>query len=432
MYSLARDRLHPDYCITSANTPISRDQFLAHASGAQAYLRSQGDRIALCIDDAYWFSVAVFSCLSLGKEPCVLPNHKPDTLSSYTLEFDSIVRETDLTHLHGETRSMEIPAESRITFFTSGSSGSPKRIQKRFRHLLAEVEELERTFGSMVGNCSFLATVTHRHIYGFLFRLLWPTLSGRTYFSATLEYPEQIECIASRIDAFTLVSSPAFLKRYFGPGTGPRPARAVFSSGGMLDYSAAQLCRSKLGTLPVEVYGSTESGGVAHRTQTRADSLWSFFSTVERVPRSDNRLEIRSPYFDAPSMILGDTVEVAGNEFHLRGRSDDIVKIEEKRVSLTEISHQLMRSPWIKDCVVVALEVNHRQQTACLAVLTSEGKKAESEKGLLRLIQVLQAHLREELENIVVPRKFRFVEEIPYNSQSKITRESVLRYFNEC
>ncbi|MCV6071529.1 AMP-binding protein, partial [Escherichia coli] len=70
-----------------------------------------------------------------------------------------------------------------------------------------------------------------------------------------------------------LVSSPALLKR-LNEEHNPVAIRCVFSSGGPLPNQAAQHSHLLFGSLPIEVFGSTETGGIAYRQQHVASTPW--------------------------------------------------------------------------------------------------------------------------------------------------------------
>ena len=123
---------------------------------------------------------------------------------------------------------------------------------------------LEAVFGASLGAGRVFATVSHRHVYGLLFRILWPLLERRPFATFDCEYPEQL--LGAVGSGNVLISSPAMLKRI-----GHLPARsgqwrAVFSSGGFLPADAAADVTRVLGAEAVEVLGSTETSGVAWRT----------------------------------------------------------------------------------------------------------------------------------------------------------------------
>jgi len=58
--------------------------------------------------------------------------------------------------------------------------------------------------------------------------------------------------------------------------------------------------------------------------------------------------------------------------FMLQGRVDRIVKIEEKRVSLTEVEQCLMAIRWVMEAFTLKL-TNHRDVIGAVIVLTDDG-----------------------------------------------------------
>ena len=74
-----------------------------------------------------------------------------------------------------------IDARAALTLYTSGSSGAPKPIRKTLAQFDAEVRTLEAQWGALVGDATMLGSVPHHHIYGLLFRLLWPLAAGRAF-----------------------------------------------------------------------------------------------------------------------------------------------------------------------------------------------------------------------------------------------------------
>ena len=67
-------------------------------------------------------------------------------------------------------------------FETSGTTGEGRWIPKALRHLEDEIETLEAVFGARLPRgARVFATVSHQHIYGLLFRVLWPLGAGRPF-----------------------------------------------------------------------------------------------------------------------------------------------------------------------------------------------------------------------------------------------------------
>src|SRR5262249_8701000 len=137
--------------------------------------------------------------------------------------------------------------------------------------------------------------------------------------------------------------------------------RAVFSSGGPLAADLARRAAEALGCTPFEVYGSTETGGVAVRQQRRGGEPWQLLRGVEAtVDRATGCLAVASPFVSAPDgerLATADRVAFTDTgEFHLLGRADRVIKIGEKRLSLPDMEAHLRVHPAVADAALLALE----------------------------------------------------------------------------
>ena len=394
-------------------------------------------RVAICTQDSYLFSIAFLACAAANKHIILPGNYQPCALAELSEQFDCLLVDDSIgevevsdvrniqTLLDTETREPRtdnLPpvdlAEIHLTLFTSGSSGTPKAINKTLEHLDIETAQLDKNWGDLLKGNRVHSTVSHQHIYGLLFRILWPLCSGVPFARSNLEYPEQILSHANK--NCVLISSPALLKR-LKHETNTAQLAGVFSSGGPLPTESAHQSRNLLGHLPIEVFGSTETGGIAFRQQESAQTPWQLFDCIEASLNSENCIKLLSPYIDNNNWYqTADECEmVSENQFILKGRTDRVIKIEEKRVSLVEVEKRLEQLPWISECVVIPFEEPERLILASVLVLSEEGqaKFATMSKGKFWLM--LRSELRKWLEPIAIPRKYRIVDEIPLNSQGK-------------
>ncbi|MCC4819776.1 AMP-fatty acid ligase [Vibrio lentus] len=394
-------------------------------------------RVAICTQDSYLFSIAFLACAAANKHIILPGNYQPCALAELSEQFDCLLVDDSIgevevsdvrniqTLLDTETReplTENLPAivlaAIQLTLFTSGSSGTPKAINKTLEHLDIETAQLDKNWGELIKGNRVHSTVSHQHIYGLLFRILWPLCSGVPFARNNLEYPEQI--ISHANQNCVLISSPALLKR-LKHETNTAQLAGVFSSGGPLPTESAHQSRNLLGHLPIEVFGSTETGGIAFRQQESAQTPWQLFDCIEANLNSENCIKLLSPYIDNNNWYqTADECEmVSENQFILKGRTDRVIKIEEKRVSLVEVEKRLEQLPWISECVVIPFEEPERLILASVLVLSEEGqaKLATMSKGKFWLM--LRSELRKWLEPIAIPRKYRIVDEIPLNSQGK-------------
>ncbi|MEZ8793663.1 AMP-binding protein [Vibrio splendidus] len=400
---------------------------------------SHFQRVAICTQDSCLFSVAFLAC-AVSKKHIILPgNYQPCALAELSEHFDCLlvddsIGEVEVSNVRNIQNlldsNIEVPtllandqttidlAATPLTLFTSGSSGTPKAIHKTLEHLDIEIAQLDKNWGDLLKGNRVHSTVSHQHIYGLLFRILWPLCSGVPFARHNLEYPEQILSHANKQSV--LISSPALLKR-LKHETKPAQLAGVFSSGGPLPTESAHQALNLLGHLPIEVFGSTETGGIAFRQQESAQTPWQLFDCIEASLNSENCIKLLSPYIDKNNWYqTADECEmVSSNQFILKGRTDRVIKIEEKRVSLVEVEKRLEQLPWISECVVIPFEEPERLILASVLVLSEEGqaKLATMSKGKFWLM--LRSELRKWLEPIAIPRKYRVVDEIPLNSQGK-------------
>src|SRR5262245_66165964 len=163
-----------------------------------------------------------------------------------------------------------------------------------------EVATLENQFGNLLDAADVMTTVSHQHIYVFRFNLLWPLTRGRMIYSKSFSFPQELMAVPAARDCL-LVSSPAHLKRLPPDSRETRKfnrLRAVFSSGGPLAFEAACETKRLVGRVPIEVYGSSETGGIAWRQQrSRRDEAWTPLSGVScRIDPEECLLEVRSPH----------------------------------------------------------------------------------------------------------------------------------------
>lgn len=375
------------------------------AALVQARRRAAGPRrrVLLAETSPLAFLAAFLAALADGDVPVIPPNFQPQTLQSFA--------------------ALPAPADDleplRLELYTSGSSGEPKCIGKTLRQLEAECAVQTACWGEAAQGCVVVATTPHHHIYGLLFRLLWPLHAGLPFDTATIGEPTGLSERLSLFGQTVLVSSPAQLSRWPEladlAALANRP-RLVFSSGGPLAADTAHHYAQAWGAAPVEIFGSTESGGIAWRRQS-AGNAWTPLPDVQVAADADGALLVRSPFLpDATALRMEDAVELGEDgRFTLRGRLDRIVKIEEKRLSLPEMEAWLAQHPAVAAAAVAPVPVGRR--TVVGAVIVAQGKPAPDRK---MLVGALKAHLGQKYDDVLLPRRWRFVDRLPYSERGKL------------
>ena len=315
-----------------------------------------------------------------------------------------------------------------LVFFTSGTTGAPKRVAKPLSCLEAEALTLARLW-PMPPGCGVEGTVSHQHIYGLLYRVVLPVLAGHVSRTVPSDYWEQL---ADRLtDKTILVTTPAHLTRLPDglPWSRMRPA-LVFSSTAPLPFRAAQTALDKLHQLPIEVYGSTETGGIAWRRQVAADTPWRLLPGVALTMERSGIARVRSPFIgDGQPFALADGLDLlADGRFHLQGRLDRVVKVEGKRVSLARVEAALLALDEVEDAAVVDLP--HRHGALAAVIVPTEPARAQLQRlGAFRFSRRLRAAQASRLEPAERPKWWRFVQDIPQNRQGKRAATTLRQLF---
>lgn len=415
--------------------------FVADVRAWQAGFATQpGQRFALYFDDGYEFATALFGAWHAGKEVVLPGDAQPATLARLAREVDGCAGA-----LPGALLPGRVPAEppalqpldlerTRAVIYTSGSSGEPLAIDKCLAQLDAEMHTLQAAFGTLLSADAVVhATVSHQHIYGLLFHILWPLAAGRAFVSRRLDYPEEMARHLAGAPC-VLVSSPAHLRRL--PDTLDwTPARghlqAVFSSGGPLPPEAAGDALRLLGHSPIEVFGSSETGGIARRQRAIDGDRWQPLPGIDwRI--DDGLLSVRSRHLDSDDWWLtADRVQAQQDGgFVLLGRADRIVKIEEKRVSLTAIERALAACEDIAEARALLLQTPAGARLGVVAVLSAAGSAQLARDGRRAFSERLRAALAPQVERIALPRRWRYVRALPVNAQGKSTEALLTALFN--
>ncbi|QBF81977.1 acyl-CoA synthetase [Shewanella maritima] len=406
------------------------------------------ENIGIICQQPWTFLVALLAVQQLGKQPLVFSNIQDRQAAEYcqqwlcitdkdslagnanTLAIKQVLNTevqqaaaTDLKATHSELLKAVNSEQAKLTLYTSGSTGEPAAIAKNLAQLELEAQTLERDFGTELTKGSvFVGTVAHYHIYGMLFRLCWPLLSQRMFDCALIQTEEQLLPKLTKPLAF--ISSPAFLSRLQAmPGvqakSGGQEQQISFSSGGPLDFASAQQAKVQLGALPIEVYGSTETGGIGWRRQDKPSTPWQKFSLV-KLALNDGCLHVSSDYIGEGQFQTQDLVELIDQQhFRLKGRADRIVKIAEKRISLDELEKTLSSCQGIEHCAIIALKNAEQTRIGAVVTLNTDWQQQVVDNGQAWLWKNIRAQLKGLVEPVALPRQVRVVEAIAVNQQGK-------------
>jgi len=310
------------------------------------------------------------------------------------------------------------------TVFTSGTTGPMTPWPKTSAELLGEANALGAAFEVKRGD-KIVGAVAPGHIYGLLFTILLPLMRGAAFSRETPYHAEAVARCVGENQANILVTVPVQLRALDALQSGSLSCLSrVFSSTGPLPDSVARAF-SERHTLPItEILGSTETGGIASRTrQVGRQEEWRPFAEVEISVTDQGRLLVDSPFVhaDLPRPFeTADLVELHddGSFTHL-GRSDGIVKIGGRRVSLQEVEDCIRQQPGVEDAAVLAIPADGgRGHQLLAAIVPASHDVAELKKALLK-----------KFEPTCLPRRFLCVDSLPTEMNGKMPRDRLLRLF---
>jgi 4-coumarate--CoA ligase (photoactive yellow protein activation family) len=402
---------------------------------------SPGDEVVVMCRDRHRFTVAVLAAWQRGFAVALPPNAQPETmrLMRERMGVRTVVHDVD-GGLGIDVRDAAVVAaargrEGREVFapvpafeadrllakvYTSGSTGEHAVCPKTAGQLIGEARVLRDTFAIAPG-ARVLAMVPPYHIYGLLFGVLMPLVSGASVYRHTpLLAPEVSAVLREGVDV--LVTVPAHLRALsLAEDAQPQVAR-VFSSGAPLAPEVARAVATRFGWRVTEVFGSSETGGIGWR-ESGGEGPYRPLPGVEVSAGLDDAMVVRSPFLhpSAPRPFVGtDRVDVdADGRFTHLGRTDGVLKIGGVRVSLAEIERRLLGIEGVRDAAVLAVEVGGARGHEVWAAVVAPSLDAR---------RVREA-LREWLAPVAMPRRVKVVEALPREPNGKLPRHALEALF---
>ncbi len=234
-----------------------------------------------------------------------------------------------------------------MMFFTSGSTGNPVGALKTRENLEEEVKALTKLLGQQFKKV--IVTVPFSHIYGTLVGLLYPLMNDIDIVFKEHFLPHDLLEIIE--DDCLIVTTPLYIKALSKISQTKDLSASVFiSSTAPLDQKVAERFISKFNTRLIQLFGSTETGGIAYKKNN--DALWTPLDSVSISTNDKNELIVKSPFVSCVlyenglkhldgKMQTFDYIEMQGSQFKLIGRSSKILKVAGKRYSTIQIENSL-------------------------------------------------------------------------------------------
>lgn len=378
--------------IIFVNPDVTFGEFKRYVFAQKCELeKSSVQNAVLFCDDYFEYCVNFFGAVFARKNIFLLT----DKTRLNHLDFEFILPQS-VQPLDGIFEGGYDAKEIMINLFTSGSTGVPKSIGKTFYNLEVEaqctIDEFDLPRGGIIAS-----TTSSSHSYGVAFNFFLPFYGGFRINRKKIEFPEQFDIN----EKYVLVSTPSFMEKLakYGFVFENQPERIFLAGAKLKDEIYEYFSRFCSVT---DIYGSTETGNIAYKS---GGDVFNVLKDVEVQADEDGRIVVKSGFFPSEKMVLNDIIEkISDKKFCLKKRTDRLVKIQEKRISLDELENSLRKHAAVKDCYCFMYE----EKLCCAAVVNDVSiEPSELKKFLADYSEIL-------------PKKWRIFDEIPKTVNGKI------------
>jgi 4-coumarate--CoA ligase len=231
-----------------------------------------------------------------------------------------------------------------FTFATSGSTGTPKRCTHLIATLAAEADHWASRF---VGRKRIIQGVPAHHIYGFIFTVILPERMGLPVIDARAMAPSTQARQLQHGDL--LVGFPAGHRSLLRSASQITADVMTTSSTAPLPPGDNIALRAMGFSRVTEIYGSTETAGIAERSDSEA--------AFKLLPRwisgsSEGELVIIDRLTGEPVSMPDRAEWVDQERFHLRGRTDNAVQIGGVNVYPISVAKRIAEHELVSECAV--------------------------------------------------------------------------------
>jgi long-chain acyl-CoA synthetase len=313
------------------------------------------------------------------------------TLSSMAAEYFNVYdsgREDTLLGIASAERWADIVALSRselatacdITFRSSGTTGKPKLFRHQHHWLVQEATHWAQQM-QRLGVQRIVACVPPQHIYGYLWTILLPVIA-----KIPVTFLRGLAITQPKLESHdAVIATPRLFEQWATRGVTLSNAHGVCSTGRLQTHSANEICvQTELSDL-WEIYGSSETAGLAMRSRSESNYAWLPYVSLQEEISNDAQAhtKVLRMLSDGTHALLTvpDAITVTDNSrvFSVGDRHDEIVKVFGKRIDLEALRNGLRSVAGVADANVRMFTDAH---TAALKVFIVPHDLAEAESAL--------------------------------------------------
>lgn len=344
------------------------------------------------------------------------------------------IRHLRLEELHSVGGGSRLPAMPRsdqvaIMAVTSGTTGTPKVVPLRHGDLLASIRGVMQAWRWRSTDAVVHALpLFHQHGLGALHAA---ALSGSSLHCFSRFDPERLLKEVHRRQATVVFAVPTMWAELAGAVTHaiPPAIRLLVSGSAPLPPTVFDSITDRFGMMPMERYGTTESGlnlSNLYEGPRRSGSVGFALPGVEtRVQKGTGELEVRGPQvfagyrggsreLDDGWFATGDVVEQdpATGAYSIVGRTRELIISGGMNIYPREVENVLADHAGIESVAVVGIHSRRWGQEATAFFVSSEPVDEDS----------LKRFAKARLSPYKVPKRFHRVPSLPVNIMGKVQR----------
>ena len=247
-----------------------------------------------------------------------------------------------------------------ITFSTSGSESKPKKITHSLKSLQQEVESWVQIIPLVT---HIYCAVPFKHIYGFIWGVLLPKMLNVT--SCRLEnalvHKTKIE------NSSLVIGVPALLPLLERLPSESRRNTHLIVSTAPLDFITLSTLDGWHFRSAIQIYGSTETGGIGYRCGKRE----------HYTLRSGLTSNCKSVFNNGKEIAPQDNLTFQSCEhFQVKGRKDSRIQVNGYNVCPNEITRELVQLAEVDEAVIRVIDEKSNKALKLFIVLTKSADKS--------------------------------------------------------
>ena len=290
-----------------------------------------------------------------------------------------------------------------LSFYTSGSTGKPRRVE----HLLCDLDAEIRDFLPQLCAAGFtpariVTVMPSQHLYGFLFGVLLPAQLNLPVLTLQGQAPAVVRAQLQSGDI--LIAHPRFWSVALAADAGGKPHKSLWPTP-MLGISSGQalpddiFAQAKLQHMRMlEIYGATETAGVAWRDAPGPMTLMARYAFADAV--SSDTTQLVDCYHRGRTVAFPDQLQRSvDGRLYVLARHERVVQVAGVNVHLEHVERAIRALTGIA-AVRVDIDAVTQRLSAWLV------SDALDEAGLRRQLQA-------RLSSAELPTRWYFVRALP-------------------